>query len=31
MGVGEVRQSGEWEWGRYDRLVSGSGGGTTGW
>ena len=40
-GRGEVRQAGEWEWGRYDRLVSGSGevrqagewewGGTTGW
>ena len=26
MGVGEVRQAGEWEErGRYDRLVSGSG------
>ena len=25
MGEREVRQAGEWEWGRYDRLVSGSG------
>ena len=30
-GRGEVRQAGEWERGRYDRLVSGSGGGATGW
>ena len=30
--MGEVRQAGEWERGRYDRLVSGRrGGGTTEW